>query len=484
MTAAGAVEALMALVRDGDAQGKANAAGALWTLAAGNATIEGEVAMEAIIDALRVALKSIHEQIKQMGGVDKVEELVDELEDFLTDEHDLQCSIDAELAEAKLFMEGFMRQEALQCLKEKKMYEQQLMTLGTKKMKFEIHIENLKLTVESMKMNAEIIDALRVAWTMQELVKLGCVDNVEELAANDLSNFDLGDRTMTSSSSSSMGSWRRSWWPICLRSTCAARSNVRNGDAQGKANAAAAMRSQGKKKIIREEQVEDLMDEVEDALTDVREIQEAMGRKLSMPWVDADDDELMDVTRAAVFLTSEVARAGYGADEAKAAGFFKTIEEAKVDHLQRKIDAEWGNAMKFNAAGKKREALQCIQTKKMYEQQLAHIGTLKINVADDVGGVDKPRFKLNDRVECRDDGKKWFAGKVVSVEPLLVQPDAWNKGFTWDAVLPRLDDDELFAELDGLLEEEVAAALDGLMDEMHIDEAKRELEELEAAMAG
>ena len=54
------------------------------------------------------------------------------------------------------------------------------------------------------------------------------------------------------------------------------------------------------------------------------------------------------------------------------------------------------------------------------------------------GAADKPRFKLNDRVECRDDGNKWWAGKVVSVEPLLVQPDgdAWTKGFTWDEVRP------------------------------------------------
>ena len=37
----------MALVRDGDAQGKANAAGAMWTLAAGNAAIQA--AMEAIV---------------------------------------------------------------------------------------------------------------------------------------------------------------------------------------------------------------------------------------------------------------------------------------------------------------------------------------------------------------------------------------------------------------------------------------------------
>ena len=51
-------------------------------------------------------------------------------------------------------------------------------------------------------------------------------------------------------------------------------------------------------------------------------------------------------------------------------------------------------------------------------------------------GGDEPRFKLNERVECRDDGKKWWAGTVVSVDPLLVQPTgaAWTKGFTWDEV--------------------------------------------------
>jgi tRNA pseudouridine(38-40) synthase len=323
MTAVGAVEALMALVRDGDAQGKANAAGALWTLASGNAAIEA--AMEAIIDALRVGLKSIHEQVKQIGGVDKVEELMDEWEDFNFDRDELQHSIDAELAHAKKYVEASADNAAaeaakavakdmvLNCLREKKMYEQQLMTLGTKNMKLKIHIENLKLTVESMKMNAEIIDALRVAWTMQEQVKqMGGVDNVEELVANDLSNVDLGDvRTMTSSSSSSMGSWRRSWWPICLRSTRAARSSkVRDGDAQGKANAAAVSGSQVKKKIISveqlermdaveelmdavedaqtkkiisEEQLEELMDAVEDAQTDVREIEVAMNRQMNVP---------------------------------------------------------------------------------------------------------------------------------------------------------------------------------------------------------
>ena len=45
-------------------------------------------------------------------------------------------------------------------------------------------------------------------------------------------------------------------------------------------------------------------------------------------------------------------------------------------------------------------------------------------------------FKLNERVECRDYGKEWYVGRVVSVEPLKVQPDGflWTAGYTWDEV--------------------------------------------------
>jgi hypothetical protein len=41
------------------------------------------------------------------------------------------------------------------------------------------------------------------------------------------------------------------------------------------------------------DKVKELMDEVEDAQTDAREIQEAMGRQLDLPGIDADDDELL-----------------------------------------------------------------------------------------------------------------------------------------------------------------------------------------------
>ena len=50
----------------------------------------------------------------------------------------------------------------------------------------------------------------------------------------------------------------------------------------------------------------------------------------------------------------------------------ETIEKRET-HIGRKIDNEVTNAKKFSAAGKKREALQCIKRKKMYEKQLDQI---------------------------------------------------------------------------------------------------------------
>jgi len=46
------------------------------------------------------------------------------------------------------------------------------------------------------------------------------------------------------------------------------------------------------------------------------------------------------------------------------------------------------------------------------------------------------RFTLKERVECRDRGQSWQVGTVMSVEPLMVQPDgaAWTAGYRWDEV--------------------------------------------------
>ena len=50
----------------------------------------------------------------------------------------------------------------------------------------------------------------------------------------------------------------------------------------------------------------------------------------------------------------------------------ETIEKREA-HIDRKIQNEITNAKKFSQAGKKREALQCIKRKKMYEKQMDQI---------------------------------------------------------------------------------------------------------------
>jgi hypothetical protein len=43
-------------------------------------------------------------------------------------------------------------------------------------------------------------------------------------------------------------------------------------------------------------------------------------------------------------------------------------------------------------------------------------------------------FKLNERVECRDNGSDWKVGRVTSVTPLMVQLDGHPRASTWDEV--------------------------------------------------
>jgi hypothetical protein len=92
-------------------------------------TMESIQRVAAILDARRMAAKSIQEQIKQMGGVDKVEELMEhEVEDVRT----RGVSILSELISGMisgLISELIMLDGELQCLEKKEMYEQRLETL-------------------------------------------------------------------------------------------------------------------------------------------------------------------------------------------------------------------------------------------------------------------------------------------------------------------------------------------------------------------
>jgi len=195
----------------------------------------------------------------------------------------------------------------------------------------------------------------------------------------------------------------------------------------------------------------------------------------------------------------------------------ETIENIgkKEEHVQRKMDAELVNAKKFNAAGKKREALQCLKKRKMYEQQLLTLGTSKINLENQK--LTMEAMKMN--AEILDTQKMAAKSMVEQVKQMGgVDKVAETQDEIEDAMqdareiqdvmnnplaLPGIDadDDELLAELDGMMEDDLAADLAkvelGRAVEMPsapislpaagtkkvMTDEERELAELEASMA-
>ena len=192
----------------------------------------------------------------------------------------------------------------------------------------------------------------------------------------------------------------------------------------------------------------------------------------------------------------------------------ETIENIgkKEDHLQRKMDAEVANALKFNAAGKKREALQCLKKKKMYEQQLNQLGTSKINLENQKLTMES----MNMNAEIIDTQRVVTTsmqaqvkkmGGVDKVEELMDQVEETQQDFeeiqnAMNRPTNAGDDDELLAELEGLMVDDLAAELSTVdlgravvmpsapislpaagTKKVMTDE-ERELAELEASMAG
>ena len=196
----------------------------------------------------------------------------------------------------------------------------------------------------------------------------------------------------------------------------------------------------------------------------------------------------------------------------------ETIENIgkKEDHLQRKMDAEVANALKFSAAGKKREALQCLKKKKMYEQQLTQLGTSKINLENqkltmESMNMNAEIIEAQRVVTTSMQAQVKKMGGVDKVEELMdqvedAQTDAQEiqNAMNRQMNVPGLDqdDDELLAELEGLQEAQLAAEMakveighavvmpsapislpDAGTKKVMTDE-ERELAELEASMAG
>ena len=181
-------------------------------------------------------------------------------------EDHLQRKIDAEFANAKEFHAAGKTREALQCIKKKKVYDQQLMQLETSN----INLENQKWTMESMIMNAEYIAHLRVVTTLVQ----ARVKKMED----------------TASTIETVGTLRETFRTLLRQMEMDGKAMNRSIDAGARlkdtADTVVAMKMANKElkkqfKEIKIDQIEDLQDDMADLLDDIRaaeEVQSAMGR--------------------------------------------------------------------------------------------------------------------------------------------------------------------------------------------------------------
>lgn len=148
-----------------------------------------------------------------------------------------------------------------------------------------------------------------------------------------------------------------------------------------------------------------------------------------------------------------------------------TIDK-RESHLTRKIDGEITAAKKFSAAGKKREALQCIKRKKMYEKQLDQITNAKltletqrmalenVNITRAVLEAQKDGAKAMQKATQDMGGVDGVEETMDSVEEGLQDADEIGQAMSRQVNTGLdMDDDELLAELEGLEQDDLADQL-------------------------
>ena len=184
----------------------------------------------------------------------------------------------------------------------------------------------------------------------------------------------------------------------------------------------------------------------------------------------------------------------------------------KEEHMQRKMDAEVANAKKFKAAGKEREAMQCLKKKNLYDKQLTHLGNQKMMIETQKISLEAMTFdttiiaaQKGAATSMKDTVKKM--GGVDKMEELADEMEDAQQDFeeiqnAMNRQTNAGDDDELLAELEGLMVDDLAAELSTVdlgravvmpsapislpaagTKKVMTDE-ERELAELEASMAG
>ncbi|KAJ0666500.1 putative Snf7 family protein [Helianthus annuus] len=106
--------------------------------------------------------------------LDKLNETLDML---AKKENVLLKKVDAEEQRAKEFTKAKNKRAAIQCLKRKRLYEQQVEQLGN----FQLRIHDQMMTLEGAKATTETVDALRTgAQTMKEMHKAMNIDDVDK----------------------------------------------------------------------------------------------------------------------------------------------------------------------------------------------------------------------------------------------------------------------------------------------------------------
>lgn len=148
--------------------------------------------------------------------------------------------------------------------------------------------------------------------------------------------------------------------------------------------------------------------------------------------------------------------------------------EKREEHLTRKIDKEIADAKKFSAAGKKREALQCLKRKKLYEAQVESLSGQKNNLTAQMLALEQMNVTKEVLAAQRDAAQNMqamtagFGGTegveriYESIEDGMADANEIQETLSRQLDVPGvdgLDDDDLLAELEGMEQDELTAEL-------------------------
>ncbi|CUG90002.1 SNF7 protein, putative [Bodo saltans] len=106
------------------------------------------------------------------GGIERLEGTIELLEKR---EAVLEKKCEQELLKAKAFMEKKNKTGALQCMKRKKMYEEQLNNIAAQK----VNMETMKFAIQNTAMNQSVLETQRRA--AQDLMKMNKTMNVDQV---------------------------------------------------------------------------------------------------------------------------------------------------------------------------------------------------------------------------------------------------------------------------------------------------------------